>query len=55
MDFTYLIVISSGFKQEKNTSDALTEFLGKAYDAVNQNRFFLEFSKTPLQWFMKIS
>ena len=38
-----------GFLAGKNTSDALTEFLYKAYDAIDQNRvlltIFFDFSK----------
>ena len=38
-----------GFLAGQNTSDALTESLGKAYDAINQKRvlltIFLDFSK----------
>ena len=30
-----------GFLAGQNTSDALTEFLDKAYDAINQNRVLL--------------
>ena len=47
--FNLLKTNQIGFLAGQNTSDAPTEFLDKAYDAINQNRIlltvFLDFSK----------
>ena len=47
--FNLLKTHQFGFLAGQNTVDALTEFLDRAYDAINQNRVlltvFLDFSK----------